>query len=61
MTYGRNQYRLGFALLNLKRIPEARAALTEAASVDSPYRGLAQQKLSTLPPAGATAARKKSS
>ena len=61
VTYGRNQYRLGFALLNLKRIPEARAALTEAASVDSPYRGLAQQKLSTLPPAGATAARKKSS
>ncbi len=61
VTYGRNQYRLGFALLNLKRIPEARAALTEAASVDSPYRALAQQKLSTLPPAAASAARKKSS
>lgn len=60
-TYGRNQYRMGFALLNLKRIPEARAAFSEAASVDSPYKALAQQKLSTLPAAGATGARKKAS
>ncbi len=53
-TYARNQYRMGFALLNLKRIPEARAALAEAASINSPYRGLAQAKLNSLP-AGAPA------
>lgn len=52
-TYARNQYRMGFALLNLKRTPEARAALTEAASINSPYRTLAQDKLKTLPPAPA--------
>jgi tetratricopeptide (TPR) repeat protein len=58
-SYGRNQYRLGFALLNLKRIPEAKAAFTESASVNSPYKGLAQEKLKGL--AGAKpGARKKS-
>jgi tetratricopeptide (TPR) repeat protein len=41
-SYARNQYRLGFALLNLRRIPEAKAAFTEAASVNSPYRSYAQ-------------------
>ncbi len=48
VTYARNQYRMGFALLNLKRVAEARAALTEAASINSPYRALAQEKLKTL-------------
>jgi len=48
LTYARNQYRLGFALLNLRRTSEARAALTEAASVDSPYKALAQQKLNEI-------------
>ena len=57
-TYARNQYRMGFALLNLKRTTEARAALAEAASINSPYRTLAQDKLKTLPPA--PAGRKKS-
>jgi tetratricopeptide (TPR) repeat protein len=52
-TYARNQYRMGFALLNLKRTPEARAALTEAASINSAYRTPAQDKLKTLPPAPA--------
>lgn len=47
--YARNQYRMGFALLNLKRVAEARTALTEAAAVDSPYRALAQEKLKSLP------------
>ena len=50
----RNQYRMGFALLNLKRTPEARTALTQAASLDSPYKKLAQDKLNSLgaaPPA----------
>ena len=48
-SYARNQYRLGFALLNLKRIPEAKAAFTDAASVNSPYKALAQEKLKALP------------
>jgi len=43
--YARNQYRLGFAYLNLKKSAEAKQAFTEAASVDSPYKGPAQDKL----------------
>jgi len=56
-TYGRNQYRLGFALLNLQRIPEAKAALTEAASMPNPYQALAQEKLKSV--AAAKPVRKK--
>ena len=56
-SYGRNQYRLGFALLNLKRNAEAKDAFTQAASVNSAYKALAQAKLKTFAP---TAARKKS-
>jgi len=48
-SYARNQYRLGFALLNLKKMPEAKAALTEAASLNTPYKALAQDKLKSLP------------
>ena len=55
-SYARNQYRLGFALLNLKKTPEAKEAFTQAASVNSPYKALAQEKLK----AGAAPARKKS-
>jgi tetratricopeptide (TPR) repeat protein len=58
-SYGRNQYRLGFALLNLKKNPEAKEAFTQAASVNSPYRALAQEKLKGLS-AAAPAQRKKS-
>jgi len=47
-SYARNQYRMGFALLNLKKVPEAKAAFTEAASVNSPYKGPAQDKLKAL-------------
>jgi tetratricopeptide (TPR) repeat protein len=47
-AYGRNQYRLGYAYLNLKKIPEARQALTEAASVDNPYKAQAQAKLQAM-------------
>src|SRR5712664_1184872 len=47
-SYARNQYRLGFALLNLKRNPEAKEAFTQAASVNSPYRGPAQEKLKAM-------------
>jgi tetratricopeptide (TPR) repeat protein len=53
VSYARNEYRLGFALLNLKRLPEAKAALSEAASVNSPYKALAQEKLKSLPAATA--------
>lgn len=56
-SYARNQYRLGFALLNLKRNAEAKDAFTQAASVNSPYKALAQEKLKGL--AGAGPARKK--
>jgi len=58
-SYARNQYRLGFALLNLKRNAEAKEAFTQAASVNSPYKGLAQDKLKGL--AGAGTARRKAS
>jgi tetratricopeptide (TPR) repeat protein len=54
--YARNEYRLGFAYLNLKRNSDAAKAFTEAASVDSPYKAMAQQKLAEL-----GAARKKAS
>jgi len=47
-SYARNQYRLGFALLNLKRSPEAKEAFTQAASVNSPYKGPAQEKLKAM-------------
>jgi tetratricopeptide (TPR) repeat protein len=57
VSYGRNQYRLGFALVNLKKNVEAKDAFTQAASVDNPYRALAQQKLQEL--AGAKPVRKK--
>ncbi len=56
-SYARNQYRLGFALLNLKRTVEAKEAFTQAASVNSPYKGLAQEKLKAS--AGAAPARHK--
>jgi len=48
VTYARNQYRLGFAYLNLKKNAEAKQAFTEAASVDSPYKGPAQQKINEI-------------
>jgi tetratricopeptide (TPR) repeat protein len=59
-AYARNQYRLAFALLNLKKIAEAKVALGQAASVDSPYKALAQQKLQSLP-GGKTATRRRKS
>jgi len=54
-SYGRNQYRLGYALLNLKKTAEAKEAFTQAASVNGPYKSLAQDKLK----ASAAAARRK--
>jgi len=58
-SYARNQYRLGYALLNLKKVPEAKQAFTEAASVDSPYKQPALDKLKAMSGA-ATSARAKS-
>jgi tetratricopeptide (TPR) repeat protein len=58
-AYARNQYRMGFALINLKRYPEAHTALTEAASVESSYRALAQAKLRDLPAGPARPAKKR--
>ncbi len=46
--YGRTLYHLGFVLGQLKRVGEARPVLQEAAAVDSPYRGLAQEALGKL-------------
>jgi tetratricopeptide (TPR) repeat protein len=60
ISYARNEYRLGYAYLNLKRNADATKAFTEAASVDSPYKGPAQQKLTELG-AAKPAARKKAS
>jgi tetratricopeptide (TPR) repeat protein len=57
-SYARNQYRLGFALLNLKKNAEAKEAFTQAASVNTPYKALAQDKLKAM---AAPAARKKAS
>jgi tetratricopeptide (TPR) repeat protein len=57
VSYGRNQYRLGFALVNLKKNAEAKDAFTQAASVENPYKTLAQQKLQEL--AGAKTVHKK--
>jgi tetratricopeptide (TPR) repeat protein len=47
-SYARNQYRLGYALLNLKKVPEAKQAFTEAASVDSPYKQPSLDKLKAM-------------
>jgi tetratricopeptide (TPR) repeat protein len=56
-SYARNQYRLGFALLNLKKNAEAKEAFTQAASVNSPYKALAQEKLKAA--AGSAPAKRK--
>jgi tetratricopeptide (TPR) repeat protein len=54
-SYARNAYRMGFAYINLKKAPEARAAFTDAASVNSPYKQPALDKLKGIPAtAGAT-------
>ncbi|MFI5097748.1 MAG: tetratricopeptide repeat protein [Candidatus Acidiferrales bacterium] len=47
-SYARNQYRLGYAYVNLKKKPEAIQAFTDAASVDSPYKETAAEKAKEL-------------
>ena len=46
--YGRNQFFLGFALARMKKTAEARPILTEAATVESPYKSRAQDTLAKL-------------
>lgn len=58
VPYARNQYRLGFAYINLKKTAEAKQAFTDAASVDSPYKAPAQEKLKGLAAAKAGARRR---
>jgi tetratricopeptide (TPR) repeat protein len=53
-AYARNEYRMGFAFINLKKYPDAKAAFTQAASVDSPYKQPALEKIKTLPASSAT-------
>jgi hypothetical protein len=47
-SYGRNLYRLGFTLAKMQRTPEARIVLTEAVSVNSPYKAKAQETLNKI-------------
>lgn len=47
-AYARNLYRLGYTYALLKKNVEAKAALTEAASLDTPYKPLALDTLSKL-------------
>jgi tetratricopeptide (TPR) repeat protein len=54
-SYARNQYRLGYALLNLKKGAEAKQAFTEAASVNSPYKQPSLDKLKAMSGAPAAA------
>jgi tetratricopeptide (TPR) repeat protein len=58
--YARNEYRLGYAYLNLKRNADATKAFREAASVDSPYKAPAQQKLAEISGAKRSEAKKTS-
>lgn len=59
-VYARNQYRLGFAYLNLRKAGEARQAFTEAASVDSPYKNPSLEKLKSIPATSRSHTRKPS-
>jgi tetratricopeptide (TPR) repeat protein len=52
-SYARNLYRLGFTLAKMRRIPEARPVLAEAASINSPYKARAQETLNKIGGAGA--------
>jgi tetratricopeptide (TPR) repeat protein len=46
--YARNLYRLGFTLAKMQRIPEARVVLTEAVSLNTPYKARAQETLDKI-------------
>jgi tetratricopeptide (TPR) repeat protein len=46
--YGRNLYRLGFTLAKMQKTLEARTVLTEAVSIDSPYKAKATETLNKI-------------
>jgi len=46
--YGENLYRLGFTLAKMQRIPEARVVLSEAVTVNSPYKARAKETLDKI-------------
>lgn len=46
--YGENLYRLGFTLAKMQRLPEARAVLGEAVTVNSPYKARAKETLDKI-------------
>ncbi len=46
--YGRNLYRLGFTLAKMQRTAEARTVLTEAISINSPYKSRAEETLNKI-------------
>jgi len=47
-SYARNQYRLGFTLAKMQKIPEARVVLTEVLSLNTPYKARAQETLDKI-------------
>ncbi|MFZ1972438.1 MAG: hypothetical protein WAU89_06310 [Candidatus Acidiferrales bacterium] len=47
-SYAQNQYRLGFTLAKMQRIPEARTVLTEVISFNTPYKPLALDTLNKI-------------
>jgi tetratricopeptide (TPR) repeat protein len=47
-SYARNQYRLGFTLAKMQKIPEARVVLTEVLSLNTPYKTRAQETLDKI-------------
>jgi tetratricopeptide (TPR) repeat protein len=47
-SYARNQYRLGFTLAKMQRIPEARVVLNEVISLNTPYKARAQETLDKI-------------
>ena len=61
VLYARNLYRLGFTLAKMQRIPEARTVLTEAVSINSPYKAKAQETLNKIGGAVSGKSTKKSS
>jgi hypothetical protein len=61
-SYAQNQYRMGFTLAKMQRIPEARVVLTEVISLNSPYKSRAMDTLNKIGgPVGSGKATKKSS
>ena len=61
ILYARNLYRLGFTLAKMQRIPEAKIVLTEAVSINSPYKSKAQETLNKIGGAASGKGTRKSS